>query len=87
MCPFTDMTVKLHMYVPLHYYCNLHIDLTLMHIQVQNIYCKVTLHIFAKYVLETTMLLKCHIYTTYANYFLCTYEIVYIAHMNSLHQK
>ena len=44
------------------------------------------LHIFAKYVPETKMPLKCHMYFTYPNYFMCRYQTilwVQLPHINS----
>ena len=60
--PWTNMPVALQIYVPLHNYCGLHIDPTLLYIQVQTQQSPTgTPNIIAKYVPETNMTLKCHI--------------------------
>ena len=67
--PSTNMPATSHMYVPLHKYCSLHVDPTLLYTLVKNIN-KLTFiyHNMAMYVLATNMHLKCHRYAQYANY-------------------
>ena len=73
ICPWTNMPPTSHIYVPLHYYCGLHIDLTLLHRTCEKTSVFIY-HAIAISVLATNMALKCHIYATYANYFICTCE-------------
>ena len=71
----------LYIYVPLHYYCSLNIAS-----QKQQT-APLIYHTIIIYVPATNMPLKCHIYSTYANYFMHRYEaamLKYIPHMNLL---
>ena len=46
-----------------------------------------TSHIIAKYVLETNMPYKCHIYVKYSSYFMCRYQttmLVYVPYITSM---
>ena len=67
--PLKKNPVTLHIYVPLHFYGGLHIDPTVLYIQVQikQQSSTGTPNIFARYVPDTNMLLECNIYTRYAN--------------------
>ena len=59
ICPWTNLPVTLHIYVPHHYYCGLHRDPTLYTSQkIKQQSTKGTPHIIVKYVPETNMPLK-----------------------------
>ena len=52
--------------------------------------CNFIYHAINIYVPATNKPLKCHRYSTYANYFACRYETtmsVYLPNMNSMHEK
>ena len=66
------MPVTLHIYVPLHFYCDLHTDPKLLHISIQNQSTVIFIyHIIAQYVPVVNMPLKCHKYDIYNNVLLC----------------
>ena len=60
-------------YVPLHFYCILHIEPTLLHTSIENQWTETFIyHTTAKYVLKTNMPFKYHVYTICQNYLTCT---------------
>ena len=76
-CPWINMSITLYIYVPLQYYCYLHVGPTGLHIQVKK----------QQTATSNYHTLKCQIYATYAHYFMCTYQMamsVYRPYMNSL---
>ena len=89
------MPATSHMYVPLYFYCSLYIDPTVLHTHQKQ--QQITIYIYhtvAIYVPQTIMPVKCHIYSTYAKCFICTYDnhvhiyiYIYVPHMNSLNKK
>ena len=68
ICTSQNMPATLHTYVPLHCYCSLHTDSTLLHISVrkqQTVTC--ACHVIAIYV-TTNIPFKGHIYAKCTNY-------------------
>ena len=63
-CLWTNIPATLYTYVPLHFYCSLLTDLTLLQTTLTHIY-----HTIAKYVPETYMTLKWHKYSIFPKYF------------------
>ena len=62
-------------YVPLHFYCSLHIDSTLPPMSSKKQYIATSInHITAKYVPGINMPPKCQIYTICQNYLICIHE-------------
>ena len=62
ICPWTNRPATLHIYVPLHFFCSLHIDPILMHASIK---CQQTTTFICnttpKYVPVTNVPLKCYI--------------------------
>ena len=59
------MAISLHIYIPVHYYCSLHTDPTLLHIAVNKQQTATfTYHAIAIYVLITNTPLQFYTYTT-----------------------
>ena len=74
-------------YIPAHYYHNLHTDPTLQHISKKQQNETIINHVITTYVPTTNMPLKCYTHATYENYFMCKYKTtmpIYMPHMNSL---
>ena len=59
----------LHIHVPLHFYCFLHIDPILLHISLKKTTkCNIFTKLLPQMCQKTIMCFKCQMYTTYANY-------------------
>ena len=82
------MPAILPKYIALHYYCSLHIDLTLLHTSIKYQYTTIFIYYTTtKYMPATNMPLKCHIDAIYPNYLMYINGgsmLTYILHMNSL---
>ena len=85
ICPWINRHVTLYIYVPLHCYCILHKNPTLLHISVieQQIATLIYPSI-AIYVLATNMPLKRYVYTNNFAYFIARGLPIYVPHMNLL---
>ena len=66
ICPRTNMSPTLHIYVLLLFYCSLHI-------KPQQQTATFNYHVITTYMPFTNMPIKCHRYT---NYFMCRYETI-----------
>ena len=80
--------ICLHLYVPLHFYCTIHMDQTLLHTSaIQQETVKFIYHANAIYLPATNMHLKWSIYATCVNYMTCIKwgaKPIYMSHMNSV---
>ena len=88
ICPWTNMPPKLHIYIALHYHCSLHIDHTLLHIQVQkttnyNSYLVCYIHTCGNNKYAPVMPKICHICQS-LHVKIGDNHVIHIPHMNSL---
>ena len=70
ICPWKNMPATLHIYVPLYYYCSLHID---FQVQVKKT-ATFNYHSITIYMPKTNILFACQIYPICTNYFMCRYK-------------
>ena len=75
ICPWTNMTPTSHIYVPLHYYCGPHTNpSSWIYKSKRQLAATFNYQAISIYMSEINMALKCHIYATYANNFMCRYN-------------
>ena len=72
ICPWTSIATTSHRYVPLCYFCSLHIHQILMQRLVQKM--QLLIIMLLPHVTITIISLKYHIYTTFPNNFMCTWN-------------
>ena len=92
ICPWTNMPITLHIYVPLNFYCSLHMDHSLLHTPIEINKLKHLFIILLQNMCQQPMsLLECHMYAIYQYYLMCingesmliyaTYELTDISHV------